>query len=324
MAAPAAPIGGNWVAAAIRSWLRRRQGADGQTVRLDHRRIYILPTRSGLVFALVLLAMLAGSLNYGNNMGFALTFFLAAMAVTSLYACHRNLSGITVSLAGAPPVHAGEPLRAEFALTNDSPRTRYQIMLGREPRIAPRTDLAPGQTGFLGLSARTVRRGEARLPPLIISTRFPLGLFCAWAWIEPQRPVLVYPRLEDGTAQRLELSSQDSALADEGSSAAGDEFHGLRPYRPGEPPGRIAWKALARSGELMARDLRGGSGLVWLDWDRTAGTGEDRIARLTRLALDAEADGAEWGLRLPGGELGPDRGPSHLHRCLRALALLPG
>ena len=95
-------------------WARRRQGQDGTSVALARRRIYILPTRFGATFGLVVFAMLLGSLNYGASLGFALTFLLAGVALVAMHHCHNNLLGIEVRVLAAPPVFAGE--RAEFPI----------------------------------------------------------------------------------------------------------------------------------------------------------------------------------------------------------------
>ncbi|MEO6154189.1 MAG: DUF58 domain-containing protein, partial [Thermomonas sp.] len=50
-----------------------------------------------------------------------------------------------------------------------------------------------------------------------------------------------------------------------------------------------------------------------------------RIRRLARWIDDAEREGRRYALALPGQALIPmGMGASHRHRCLRALALLPG
>ena len=59
-----------------REWARRRQGADSEPVTLHRRRVYILPTKMGVAYSLMVFAMLLGSMNYNNSMGFALTFLL--------------------------------------------------------------------------------------------------------------------------------------------------------------------------------------------------------------------------------------------------------
>ena len=57
-------------------------------VRLDRRRIYLLSTRFGLFFGVLLLAMGLGALNYNNNPALLLMLLLAGAANTSLLAAH--------------------------------------------------------------------------------------------------------------------------------------------------------------------------------------------------------------------------------------------
>jgi hypothetical protein len=68
--------------AALRSylynWLFQLRGPQAGPVVLVQRRIFILPTRQGFVFAGVLVLMLIGSINYGLSLGFVLTFLLTA------------------------------------------------------------------------------------------------------------------------------------------------------------------------------------------------------------------------------------------------------
>ena len=47
---------------------------------LGRRRVYILPTRAGMLYAMTLIAMLIGSVNYNLGLGYVLTFLLAGLA----------------------------------------------------------------------------------------------------------------------------------------------------------------------------------------------------------------------------------------------------
>jgi hypothetical protein len=78
------------------AWARRRQGSDALPLTLDRRRIYILPTRFGVLYAFALFAMLLASMNYNNSLGFGLTFLLGSLALVAMLHCHRNLSGLVV------------------------------------------------------------------------------------------------------------------------------------------------------------------------------------------------------------------------------------
>jgi uncharacterized protein (DUF58 family) len=118
-----------------------------------------------------------------------------------------------------------------------------------------------------------------------------------------------------------------AAAATHGERAAtlrGDtDFAGLRNAVPGDSPRRIAWKAYARSEQLLLKEFSGGEDPARVfDWDGTPGAGiEERLSQLVRWCMDAAVDGASFGLRLPTTTIGLGRGDKHLHACLAALAL---
>ena len=84
---------------AVSAWARSRQGEDQTPLTLESRRIYILPTRAGLVAALLLFVMFLAGLNYGNSLAMLLCFLLVGFALVSMYECHGSLSGLTISSA---------------------------------------------------------------------------------------------------------------------------------------------------------------------------------------------------------------------------------
>lgn len=305
----------------LQRWFRRRQGPDGDSIELHQRRIYILPTRTGLSFGLVLFTMLLGALNYSNNMGFALAFLLTAVTVVSIHHTQRNLAGLRVTVEGCAPVFAGELIECSVRIVNTGRSARWQISAGPAGAATPPADLPADGSAVLQLALPTSRRGTQPCPVIRISTRYPFGLFEAWAWLYPERELMVYPTPAAQLATALPAASADLEHAGE-SLRGSDEFVGLRVPVPGESPARMAWKALARSGQLLAKDFRSGAGSNWFDWDALNGKDtETRLSLLTRMILDANAAGGTWGLRLPGIELLPDNGREHFHRCLRTLAV---
>jgi uncharacterized protein (DUF58 family) len=305
---------------ALRAWARRRQGIDPPDLALESRRIYILPTRAGVIFAVITFVMLLGAMNYNNNLGFALTFLLAAVAVVSIHHCHHNLASLRLSALGAEPVFAGEPLHFRFALFNDRDDARQQVRLNwDEDRREVCTDLGPGKRAVVALTRATHRRGLHPVPRVRVSTRYPLGLFEAWSWLSFDMRTLVYPR----PAARAFGSDRGDASQAGQDSRGEDDYAGMRQWRPGDPPRRIAWKALARTGQRLTHEFRGGAGEpVWIDWDsEPAGDDEARIAQLARRVLDKTTEGEDFGLRVPGAVVPPNRGAEQRHCCLRALAL---
>jgi uncharacterized protein (DUF58 family) len=288
---------------------------------LRRNRIYVLPTATGLFFALLLGAMGLGALNFNNNPALLLALLLAGAAQASLIAAHLQLSGLRVEAVAADPVAAGEPLRLRIALGAEDARARRGLRIAHGDAVAHAGFEAGG--GTVELALPTARRGLMPLPRLEVSTVQPLGLARAWAYAWPDQDVLVYP------APELQAPPLPAPAGERGrarAGRAGDDVHHLRGYRPGDAPRAVAWKASARRDSLMVREYeQHRSDELVLDWDATAGLPhEQRIRRLARWVDDAEREGIRYALRLPGQPPVPrDLGDAHRHRCLRALALLP-
>jgi uncharacterized protein (DUF58 family) len=102
-----------------------------------------------------------------------------------------------------------------------------------------------------------------------------------------------------------------------------DEWLGLRPFRDGDSPRQVDWKAYAREAPLLVKEYgAAGSELRVFRFDDLVNLPtEERLEQLARWVVDAETRGDRYGLELPAASIGANRGPEHRHRCLAALAL---
>jgi uncharacterized protein (DUF58 family) len=293
---------------------------------LAQRRVYVLPTLHGVTFGMALILMLIGSVNYALSLGFLLTFLLAGMSLVGMVHTYRNLLHLYVSPGRCEPVFAGA--RAQFVVLLDN-RNRYgrhtiigRVGPARAPRAMATADIAPSEIAPLTLSVPSTKRGWMTLGRVTLETRYPLGLFRSWSYVNPEVRVLVYPHAE------LTDLPPEHAVPEYGAAVAigtgTDDFAGMRPYQPSDSPRHIAWKVAARTEQLVVKQWTGqGSAELWLDWTHLPPTMDDesRLSRLTGWVLGAAAGERMYGLRLPGHEIGLARGPQHRDRCLRALAL---
>ncbi len=300
--------------------LTRLRHPEPLPIVLHRRRIYVLPTVFGLWFGLLLGVMLIGALNYNNNPALILSFLLLAVAFTGLLHGYLALRGLRLVEVSAEPAHAGEPVTLRLRFDAVEPRPRRGLVL-RHRNQAVAVELAPASHADALLTVPTATRGWLAVGRLIVSVRQPLGMFVSWSWLHPDRRVLIYPALE---AQPPPLPRHGGDGQPQRRRGPDEQLHGLRDYRPGDPLRMIAWKRSAQLGELQVREVESPRGRdTVLDWDALIGVApEARIRRLARWVVDAERAGLNSELRLPGQRLGPDRGPTHVHRCLRALALL--
>ena len=67
------------------------------SMTLDRTQLSLRPTRHGLLFLMILGAMMAGSVNYNNNAGFILVFLLGGMAMISLFPSRSILAGMGIA-----------------------------------------------------------------------------------------------------------------------------------------------------------------------------------------------------------------------------------
>ena len=303
-------------------WARRRQGPDGDLVRLERRRVYILPTRQGLIYGFTVIVMLLGSMNYSNSMGFMLTFVLIGLGFVAMYACHANLTGLELGAGKAAPAFVGEIVRFHLFITNPGRSPRIAISLSADASDTTVTgDVAATEHGGVSVPIAAQKRGWLKLERLVVETTYPLGLCRAWGWVYMDLRTLVYPKPADD-APPLPPAREGRGggrLTNRGE----EDFSGLRSYRPGDSPRHIAWKASAREQKLLTKQFSGsGQESRWLDWDTlTSLDQEQRLSVLCRWVLLAHAENLDYGLRVPGNTIPISGGEAHRDRCLETLAL---
>jgi uncharacterized protein (DUF58 family) len=305
------------------AWFQGTRAPERGAITLGHRRVYIMPTRLGVMFALTLVIMLVGSINYVLSLGFMLTFLLAGMALAGMVHTVRNLARLVISTGRAEPVFAGESAQFRLFLENPAPWERPAIMVRHEASGAQTVTNVPASGGVeVVLPVPAAHRGWFALTRVSLETRYPLGLFRAWSNIHPEYRCLVYPRPDKAP---LPPSSPESGMGSRHAVAQGtDDYSGLRAYQPADSPRHVAWKQVAHSDTMLTKQFTGdASAELWLDWALLPGSLdiEAKLSRLTGWVLAAEDAGLRYGLRLPGTELAPGHGDTHRAACLTALAL---
>ncbi|MGB5834641.1 MAG: DUF58 domain-containing protein [Thiohalocapsa sp.] len=284
------------------------------------RQVYILPTRAGLGYAGVLLAMLLGSLNYQNNLALFLTFVMIAAAVVSMHHCWFHLLKLRLAARHGVDVFVGQTARFHIAIDEAGGRARSAICV----RDGACFEVASGGRSDVQIRRPAQRRGALQLEKVVLETRYPFGLFRAWTSLPLAATVLVYPAPSRWAPEPGKVAvSEHRGRGDLGTGA--DDFIGTRNYRPGDSPRQVDWKALARERGLVVKQFGGDRAVrVLIDWQQLrTGDIETRLSLLARQILDAHERGLSYGLRLPGLEVEQDRGEGHKHRCLAALARYP-
>jgi uncharacterized protein (DUF58 family) len=213
-----------------------------------------------------LLAVAAGTYVVARTIGTWELYMLAAafaalvaLAWVQARATERRLQ-ITRSLTPRQPV-TGDPLRFSFTVENRSPVPGQRVTLLRgcgpfdpHDRPVPVDRLGARGRRTVACGPWPARRGIHHLPPFEVAVEDPLRIARARAPRDPL-DLIVPPRLAHLESCALFIETGIGADARRRlPTPQGYEFHGLRPYSPGEPLNRVDWKATAKTSSLMLRE----------------------------------------------------------------------
>ncbi len=302
------------------AWMQPRLRI-GRVHELNNKRLFIIPSRAGLGFIVVVCLLWLTGTNFDNNLVLGLAFFLTAMFVVTIHHTFFNMSGLRVEGLRTAPCFLDENGELELQLSC-APRVEKEaisVSFEGEPPLV--VDLLGEHQVEVKLFTRGARRGWYRPPRLKIESRFPLGIIRCWSWAVMDLPILVYPR--PIAAGDMPLSQVAEHEGDRLDRDGAEDFDGFKTYQPGASPKHIAWKHYARGQGLHVKEYASyREQTVWLDWEALPGLGtEARLSRLCYWVLKLSATQQPYGLRLPGIELRPSTGLDHKLAVLKVLAL---
>ncbi len=288
---------------------------------LSNRRIFIMPTRAGMGYLLVVLVLWLTGTNFGNNLVLALAFFLSALFVVCIHHAFFNVSGLRVESLRSAPCFLGEDGEVELRVSCAQKHQKEALSLSLGGGAEIWVDLIEHSEVIVKLFVPAQHRGWYFPPKLKLESRFPLGIIRCWSLMVLDQPILVYPQPISG-GDLPQVPSEDPE-GEQFPEPGAEDFSGFKSYFPGVSPKHIAWKHYARGQGLHVKEYTSyQTQTLWLDWDAFVGLGTElRLSRLCFWVLKLSATPAAYGLRLPGVEIKPGQGVEHRQQILRHLAL---
>jgi len=227
----------------------------------------VVPTE-GIVYLAIMFVLFTGAMLTKQNTLLLVFAMMVGPFVVNGSLAFGMLRATQVVRSAPRRAMAGELFGVELSLSNRHPllsmwmmSVRDEIAHARETlsadvlfaRVGPRAT----QTGHYQL--RLARRGRYRLGPLLVSSRFPLGLVERNRLFALPGEILVYPHIGRLSPQWRGRSQGAMELIARPQARAGvfhDEFHRLREFRTGDNPRDIHWRTSARRGELILREYQ--------------------------------------------------------------------
>ncbi len=276
---------------------------------------------AALLLAVLVLSIMA--INFQNSLIYALSFWLLALIVVSIFFTYRNLSGLTVRAIQSSSCFVGEKAVFELELSCPENQKKSAISLGWKYEDVTNVNLQNHHNVHIKLSHSTSQRGRFKPERLSIFTVYPIGLVVAWSYAALDMQSIVYPapvlNVTDEDSQGLDDNAEQGMEIINGST----DFAGIRNYRIGDSPKKIHWGAYAKTGKLHSKvfvDYANHD--VWLDWDTLSIAGvETKLSHLCAKVLQYHHQQQVYGLKIPGKTIQPMSGDAHKNTCLTALAL---
>ncbi|MEI6891948.1 MAG: DUF58 domain-containing protein [Pontiella sp.] len=277
-------------------------------------------TPSGWGFCGLMGCVFLLSINFSNNLIFAMTFLLAGIAMVGGYHTRSNVKGLVLGEWRSTPVFAGQDAVCRLSVGNPKPNPRHGLLAAcSEPFQSVEKQLPGGEQTELILKRPAPQRGRLPSVRAHLQSSFPLGIFRAQLVSGSLPSGLVYPApVGDQPVSDQPVGREAHLRAESGN------YTDMRRYAAGDPLSHIHWQALARFDELYTKEFDGAEGLpaLWLRWDDVlASETEQKLSQLCRWVLDTHQKNREYGLELPGITLEPAGDEAHQQDCLRELAL---
>ncbi len=306
-------------------WLNRRI-PQSEKIELSQRSVFIIPSRVGFTFSLLLILLLVTAINYQNSLIYGLTFWLFSVAMSAMIFSFRNLSGLLIKISHPVSGFVGDKIEVPIRLQSD--KRDYQGLQICWPQENVNSNglslvaLIKGQEKEITISYQLAQRGYLTTPRLSLKSYYPFGLYKCWTWLALKTPGIVFPQpifipFIAGVGEGDEMPSDANLLV------GNDEFLGLRNYKVGDSLKHIAWKYLAKGKGLLSKEYDNQQlSMQWLDWSSLPGVSvEHRLSHLCGWVLQAEQEGRVYGLRLPTVKIEPGYGDKHRTECLTQLAI---
>lgn len=304
----------------FRRWAAKRSPRADQVV-LQHRTIYVFPSKQGLAFLFTVVLIWILGTNYQNNLILGLSFFLTSLMLVSVIHAFKNLLGLTFTPQFRLHASVGEMASFDIQISSAYSSAHHGLLLTLNNEEPVRVDLIVGKPTSVRLSTVARHRGWLALSRVTLKSYFPFGLIRAWGYIDLHHRALIFPK--PIACDQPPLGAGQGVEGTYVSAQRGDEFQGFQTYQPGSPLSQIAWKHYARGAGMHLKDYRTQqSEQYWLDWQALH-------ARDTELALSNLSywvnyfadNNIEFGLRLPNVTIELGAGDVHRVDALTALAL---
>ncbi|WP_196158222.1 DUF58 domain-containing protein [Reinekea sp. G2M2-21] len=303
------------------NWIEKRLPVQ-PSVTLDQSKIFIVPTRQGLMLLLISLLVILLAINFESALNYALAFWIVSILWVAVHLTFRNLSGLSLIGISGNLVRVGDTAEVTIKLTSRKPIDRGVVEFIHEEWGSVQAHVSGLET-WVRLPLTAYNRGPVSPPRFRLESRFPFGLVVAWSQVHLDVRAWAYPISQqfERVAVGSDVDDDQDLLDDHFFREGSEDFHSLRAYVPGDSIKRMHWPGFARDVLLVKAFSDYQSSDEIIAWDQFPGVSdEQRLAAIAYYSEVFHRRQLPFGVVLPGYEIEPGKGSEHLNKVRRILA----
>jgi len=315
----------NWV----RSWF---------TWLIPHWRQRNRPTVAGWLLILISMGIGIAAYNTASNILFLVLSFVFSLLIVNGILSVSNFRKLGWELRTPEGVRANERVTVEIALKN---RKKYQstyaiwfnltLPTGKAKRVYLKERLAPGVSKIITNRITFPARGRQELKVEGPESKFPFGFLRKQTGHHVTSEFIVWPAVRrPGNAIPSPSEARQIGRKNQ-RMGSGTDLVSLRDYQHGDPLRMIHWKATARTGRIMVRNMADestGSFVLKLDTSTVLWSNEklfeNFLSVASTVAEELFTQGLLQGYVLNDESMVPVRSVGDLYRLNDKLALAQG
>lgn len=283
-----------------KSWQRWQSQSKDRSAATG--RTYIVPTWTGVAFAVFLFLFLLVAFFYDNNLIFAYVFILVALGLLTMWLTNRLVEGLKLDALSLDSFFLDEAPPLKISITAPHPNTPKEYTFETEFSHQMQNFYLTGHNNIhktiaLEFTAKDLglKRGLCHGVRIKIFSQSPLHLFESWRWLKIFEKTLIKPsrvnHLIHLQKKILEVASTDK------------EWSGFEDWNESHDLRNIHWKSFLRTKNLIVNIYNDSKSLdpVIIDWETTAilDSFEERIEQISYWIHLSYQNGIDFEVHLP-------------------------
>ncbi len=297
-------------------------------MKLKEKKIYILPTKAGLLTVTVTFIGFIISLSFANPLAISCSLLFLTTLLLSSFLTHYQLVPFDQIFAPSEIFgYQNSTIPINFRIKSKRKNFASEMLSLSIPYTSSKSTFSIEENEVKNLTVSFFRKevGISKIPNIILSSTFPFGLFKAWIIFPCSCQCYIAPSPIGIMPLPLFDAINSSELLAKSHVQNGDElYHEHRPYRQGDSWRRIDWIRHNNSNILLTKSYGNSRGesyrLVYIDLIDRGLNRSDSFHQLASWIDECHKRNLNYSLELQHLALGQAKGSDQWQKAIKMLA----